>query len=143
MKAVLSPEKKAALLAEYDAGGVSMAELAAKYGTKKRTISTWMHRRPQSDRKCTSCGGSVLSTAIRWRGSLLCGICGKAKKAAWHLVYYHEHKAELDAANSRKPNPFSEAKHRDQLAEQFFRNKEVLARVLQRHAPSKFRFRES
>jgi transposase-like protein len=45
MRAALPPEKKAALLAEYDAGGVSHAELAAKYGVKKQTISTWMKRR--------------------------------------------------------------------------------------------------
>jgi hypothetical protein len=37
MRAVLCPERKAAVLAEYDAGGVSHAELAAKYGIKKRT----------------------------------------------------------------------------------------------------------
>jgi hypothetical protein len=133
MRAALPPERKAALLAEYDAGGVSHAELAARYGVKKQTISTWMNRRPQTERKCTSCGSGVLSTTIRWRGSLLCGTCGKAKRAAAHLIYYHEHKEKIDAARrNRKPNLFSEAKHLDQMAERFFRNKEVLGRVLRR-----------
>ena len=133
MRSVLLPEKKAALLSEYDAGGVSQEELAAKYGVKKSTISTWMYRRPIVERKCTVCGSGVLSTTIRWRGSLLCGTCAKAKRAAAHLIYYHEHKEKIDAAHrNHKPNLFSEAKHRDHMAEQFFRNKEVLGRVLQR-----------
>ena len=50
MRAALPPERKAALPAGYDAGGVSHAELAAKYRVKKQTISTWMSRRPQTER---------------------------------------------------------------------------------------------
>ena len=124
-------EKRLAILAEYDAGGVSHAELAAKHGIGQSTISVWRRRMQCVERKCTVCGAVPPRKAVSWRGSLLCRACSRAKKTAAHRIYYWAHKEEIDAARP-KPTAFQEAKHRDRIAEKHFRNQEVLKRILKR-----------
>ena len=126
-------EQKRAILAEYDEGGVSHAELAAKYGIGESTISTWRRRQASAERRCTVCGGPPLPGAIAYRGSLLCVSCGRAKRTAKHRIYYLAHKEEIDATSSYANRPSGQkAKDRDRIAEKYFRNQEVLHRILKR-----------
>ena len=126
-------EKRLAILREYDAGGISHAELAAKHGVGESTISTWRRRLPPIERKCTVCGSPVPPKAIAWRGSLLCKTCSRAKKTAAHRIYYAAHKQEIDAVYTyAKQSSLSKAKGRDRCAEQWFRNQETLNRLLKR-----------
>jgi hypothetical protein len=127
-----SVEERLAILREYDAGGISLIELGAKYAVNKTTVAGWRRRHlPSSERKCTVCGGVVPRKAVTWRGSLLCGTCSRAKKAAAHRVYVAEHREQVSAYR-HVPNPFKEAKHKADLAEKWFRNQEVLKRIYQR-----------
>ena len=132
MVSKFSVEQRLAILREYDAGGISLIELGAKYAVNESTLSVWRRRHlPPSERKCTVCGGMVPRKAVTWRGSLLCGTCSRAKKTAAHRIYVAEHKEQVDAYR-RVPNPFKEAKHKADLAEKWFRNREVLKRIYQR-----------
>jgi hypothetical protein len=126
-------EKRLAILAEYDAGDISHAELAAKHGIGESTISGWRRRMPCVERKCTVCGAVPPPKAVAWRGSLLCRACSRAKKTATHRVYYRAHKEEIDAANTyAKQSSLSKAIGRDRCAERWFRNEETLKRLLKK-----------
>jgi len=132
MVSKFSVEQRLAILREYDAGDISLIELGAKYAVNESTLSVWRWRHlPPSGRKCTVCGGMVPRKAVTWRGSLLCGTCSRSKKTAAHRIYVAEHKEQVDAYR-RVPNPFKEAKHKADLAEKWFRNREVLKRIYQR-----------
>jgi hypothetical protein len=129
----LPVEKRLAILAEYDAGGISQTELAAKHGVGESTISTWRRRLPPVERKCTVCGSPVPLKTIAWRGSLLCKTCSRAKKTAAHRIYYAAHKEEIDSAHTyEKRSALSKAIVRDRCAERWFRNQETLKRLLKR-----------
>jgi hypothetical protein len=74
MVSKFSVEQRLAILREYDAGGISLIELGAKYAVDESTLSGWRWRHlSPCERKCTVCGSTVPRKAVTWRGSLLCG----------------------------------------------------------------------
>src|SRR5260370_30574844 len=98
MVSKFSVEQRLAILREYDAGGISIIELGAKYAVNESTLSGWRWRHlPPSERKCTVCGGMVPRKAVTWRGSLLCGTLSRAKEKTAHRLYVADQQEKGDA----------------------------------------------
>src|SRR5260370_39221398 len=114
MVSKFSVEQRLAILREYDAGGISLIELGAKYAVNESTLSGWRWRHlPPSERKCTVCGGMVPRKAVTSRGDPVLGKCSPGEKKTRRHTYdrYQQEPAER---YRRGPYNFQEDQHRSE-----------------------------